>query len=103
MLVPEAPMHEDHRLQPGEYHVRSSWKVIPVQPESEAQRMSDPSYFQFWQGVLALYVAHYRTAAISREHVHVAYRAGKLGLEQLRTFRHNGLIQQIHLATAQAA
>lgn len=52
VLMPEAAMHEDDLLQPGEHKIRSSGKIGAVEAEPVAHRVRKPPNGELGLGVL---------------------------------------------------
>lgn len=62
VTVPEAAMDEDDHSPRGEYDVRATREIAPVQPEPVAQTMKQAPHGQFRLRVLASDAAHEQAA-----------------------------------------
>ena len=64
MLVPEAPMDEDHLASRGKHKVRLTREPAVVKPVPIALGVSEPTHDHLWLRVLTLDRTHYPAAVL---------------------------------------
>ena len=70
MTVPEAPVHEDHRVMPGKHHVWPAGEVFGVQTVAKTHRMDEPTQAQFWHRISAAHLGHNLASPLFAYSVH---------------------------------
>lgn len=56
--MPKAAMHKDCQSMSGKHHIRFSWQVSTMQPETVAETVQQASHRQFGLGVFAMDGSH---------------------------------------------